>query len=1047
MPKYTVIPGELKTHHSIISKIKTALLKRDFTLIFIFPTLSLLKAIQEELLRQPDLAGVGGVRLLLFEGFIEELVRRFGLEGRRPSSIEQELLVTEAFFSLSQAGKLGYLNRAPFSTGYRRAILEGIREWKRSGLTPEIFKEWAKEKNAKEQQLALVYETYQELLVERGLNEEDLILSRLEKLRSDARKMPVTSRVIMYGFTDLTPLQNDFLKILEFWFDFEFIIDPTTVLELQQMVSRHFPIALPQPEVIPAKNALESLQGSFGRNKSSPIKLKAEDLSLQLIEAAGSEREITGIAREIAKLISENPGYQWDDFLIITPNLQEFVRVAGPIFTQYQLKIGEGPTRTAREYPAVNVFYEALTAVETDWQWSEMELLIRHFYMGLASSLGDRLLLWIGQHYGRVSSRRRWLDLIADNRFVHSAIEAGFDLAPLNRMIDWLKTIPNRSHLKAYFDLARKWFETQMVSDMKSLPDNPSVLALKFENYQAAQAGILILEEIGRMADGLKCLQGEFSAGEFQELIGYYWESISVSSGSKESSIRALHPREARGLKASVVFIAGLEQGTFPRAYVNDWKLVPADRRELRALGIDLETGEDYQLQEALAFYWSLQTAVDRLYLVYRNQDSGGQPQNRSVFLDEVLQSVPDLEERMIRYGLAPRIFESGKDCHSAIERREWLIGALLRKEAEISSEGMENILELLRVEENRSLAWRLHERRNRGSQIYLGQDRRAVELLNTRFGAEHCFSITAIEDYRSCPYRFFLKHFLKVKPVPKPTLLPELIDLGNFYHGVLREFGKVFRGRSLRQDEMELYQQTIDACLQEASQEWRRWSGSDLADIILALKQEEIRKTLRRWLESEIEWTKATAGRFQMQQFEWSFGMSYDSHPEALVSPYLLEDGPVRIRIWGRVDRVDTDKSGFFTVYDYKLGRGPTYKDLLEMKNLQIPIYILALEQLAFGPGQAVGGSYLELREPSRSGGGIWHQQRLGTVLKSKGLLGEEVWESILEEVKKQLMAAVSGIRSGRIDLTKEDCPEYCEYRSCCRRSEREVEASGLFA
>lgn len=1047
MPKYTVIPGELKRHCAIIAKIKTALLTQDFASIFIFPTLSLLKEIREELLREPDLKGVGGIRLLLFEGFIEELVRRFGLEGRRPSPIEQELLITEAFFNLNQTGKLGYLNQAPFSPSYRRALLEGLREWKRAGLTPEIFKEWAEGQSAKEQQLALVYEAYQELLVERGLNEEDLILNRLEKLRSEAEAIPETTPVIMYGFTDLTPLQNDFLKVLQFWFNFEFIIDPTNVPELQQMIARHFPIRFPQPNLIPPKNALEGLQAGFGIKQPVPIILKPEDPSLQLIEAAGMEREIIGIAREIAKLISENPGYRWDDFLIITPNLQEFVKIAGPIFAQYQLNIGEGPTRTAGESPAVSAFCEALTAIDTDWQWPEMELLIRHFYAGPASALGDRLLLWIGEHFGGVSSRRRWLDLIGDDRFHNSANQAGFDLTPLNQMVAWLTKIPAQAYLKDYLALAREWFEAKLVMGMGALPDAPSLLALERENYQAVQGSISILEEISRAADGLQCLQGELRAGEFRELISCYWESIPVCCGDQKRQIRALHPREARGLKAPVVFIAGLEQGTFPRVYVNDWKLVPAARRELKTLGIDLETGEDYLLQERMALYWALQTAGDRLYLVYRNQDSGGQPQNRSLFLDEILQMVPALEGRAIRYGLAPQIPNSERDCYSPIERREWLIAALLREEAATGSAELEKILELLRKAEYRGLAWRLHDRRNCGTRVYLGEDPAVLQFLNARFGEGHRFSITAIEDYRTCPYRFFLKHVLKVRPAPKPTLLPELLDLGNFYHSLLREFGKKFRGQSLRREQLESYEATFDACLKEASQEWRRWSGNDLADIILTLRQEEIRRTLTRWLKAEIEWTEATAGRFQMQKFEWSFGNDNDSEGEALAPPYLLEDGPVRILLLGRIDRVDTDSSGFFTVYDYKLGKGPTYKDLIEMNNLQIPVYLLALEQLVFGPGRAVGGSYLGLREPSRSDGGIWHQERLGTVLKSKGLLVEETWESLLEEVKKQLMAAVAGIRNGRFDLTEKECPEYCEYWSCCRRSEREVEADGASA
>ncbi|MGE5605061.1 MAG: PD-(D/E)XK nuclease family protein [Bacteroidota bacterium] len=1048
MPKYTVVPGELSGHQAIISRIKTTLGNHDFATIFIFPTLSLLKEIRQELLDDAALNGVGGVRLLLFEGFIEELVRRFGLEGRRPSAVEQELLITEAFFNLNQAGKLGYLNQAPFSPSYRRAMLEGIREWKRAGLTPEIFKEWARGQNAKEEQLALVYEAYQRLLLERGLVEEDLILNRLEQLRGAAGEMPETTPVVMYGFTDLTPLQTDYLKLLELWFDVEFIIDPTAAPELQKMVSRHFPVKFPKPTAVSCRDALTELQANFWTGKPARIELKPDDFSLQIIQAAGPTREITGIAREIVKLKATNPDFQGNDFLILTPGPQEFIKIAGPIFAQYGLEIGGGQTRSAREFPAVSAFYEGLTACDNDWQWPELELLIRHFYAASGPVGGDQLLLWIGKCYGAVSSRRRWLDLTGEQRFNQSATEAGFDLKPLKLMVEWLTKIPNQARLDDYLKLAGEWFETQLRFEPESLPADPSLLALEIDNYQAAQESMELLQEIGRMAKGLNCFQTPMTVREFQQFMSYYWEATAEVSGAKPQSIRVLPPREARGLRARVVFIAGLEQGTFPRVYVNDWKLAPAARRDLRTIGIELETGEQYQIQEALAFYWSLQTAKERLYMVYLDQDGGGQPLNRSMFLDEVLQWVPELEERIIRFSLAPQVYNSLADCLGEHERKAWLVTTLLLPEEQIGPEQLGEAQTLLNNAEYHGLALRLQERRNRGVKVNLSQNKAAYQLLNARFGPEHCFSITAIEDYRSCPYRFFLKHLLKVKPVSKPTLLPELLDLGNLYHGILSEFEKRFRGRSLRKDESEIYQETIAACLKEQYQEWRKWSGNETVDLILALHKEEILKTLSRWLESEIAWTEATAGRFQMQKFEWSFGID-DANPgsRGLTEPYHLEDGQVVIKIWGRIDRVDMDSEGNFCVYDYKLGKGPTAKDLLEMNNLQIPVYLLALEQLAFGTGHAVGGSYLGLREPSRDNGGIWRQEKIGPALKGKGLLDPTGWDAYLESVKSELVAAVSGIRSGRFNLTSDDCPEYCEYQSCCRRLEREVEADGASA
>lgn len=1044
LSKLTVIPGELRENEIIISRIKTALREHDFTSIFIFPTLSLLNEIRKKLLNETDLGGVGGVRLLLFEGFIEEMTRRFRIEGRRPSVLEQELLIREAFFKLNQTGKLAYLNRTPFSTGYCRALLEGIREWKRAGLTPEIFKDWAEGQNGKEQELALVYEEYQQLLVERGLYEEDLLLNNLEEFRAKSGEMPETTPILLYGFTDLTPLQNDYLKILEFWFEIEFLIDPTTVPELQRIVSGQFGVKLPQNQPHnPSQNILKELQNNFWTKKPVATSLNSEDLSLQMIQAAGPIREAAGIAREIVKLISENPGYRWDDFLIITPNCREFIKVAGPVFDQYGLVMGGRSGRNVIEYPVVNRFYEVLTACDNDWQWPEMELLIRHYYSDLDSSLGDRLLLWIGQCYGGVSGRSRWLGLLEDQRFSQSATETGLDLNPLLMLIEWLNKIPKKAFLKDYLDLARQWFKANRFCGTGKFSEDPEISALEVENIQAAQACVEILEEISRATVGLSCFQTELSLKEFQRFINECWSELTVARTASHGypTIRMLPPREARGLRAPVVFIAGLEQGVFPRVYVNDWKLSPAARRELRTIGIDLETGEEYRLQEALAFYWSLHTARERLYFVYRGQDDGGQPQNRSIFLDEVLQWVPELERRAIRYGLAPWVPKLRNDCHGSTEHNEWLVITLLNPKVQIGPEEWNHLRTSLSQPKGRRLALRLRDWLQFGLRLKLVEDQGIIQLLNAEFGEKHCYSITAIEDYRSCSYRFFLKHVLKIKPAPKPSLLPELLDLGLLYHAILREFGKKLRGQSLCREEVDSYWEILTGLIEEQYQEWQRWSGSQPAEMILALKLEEIRKTLKRWLESELDWTEATTGRFKFDQFEWSFGINKDiSGPGTLVAPYRLEEDQAVINIWGRIDRVDRDDSGNFTVYDYKLGKGPTAKDLIELEDLQIPLYLLALEQLHFGSGQAIGGSYLGLRSPSRGNGGIWNKKRLGPVLKGKGLLEQEQWEDLLEGVKKQIIAAVVGIRSGNFNLTEGDCFKYCEYRDSCRRLEREV-------
>lgn len=182
MPTIRAICGELRDHRLILARLQKALAVKDFSLMVVFPTLSLLHKIQDELLDQPGIAGVGGIRLLLFEGFVKEISQRLGLNQNEPSPLTRDLLISEAFKSLREQGKLDHLGKAPLTAGYRQAILAGIAEWKRNCLNPDLFLKWASGKAEKEKQLALLYQAYQQLLVQKGYSEEDLILEQFNKI-------------------------------------------------------------------------------------------------------------------------------------------------------------------------------------------------------------------------------------------------------------------------------------------------------------------------------------------------------------------------------------------------------------------------------------------------------------------------------------------------------------------------------------------------------------------------------------------------------------------------------------------------------------------------------------------------------------------------------------------------------------------------------------------------------------------------------------------------------------------------------------------------
>jgi ATP-dependent helicase/nuclease subunit B len=1037
--KITAVAGELNGHHRIIGEVGAAMAQKDFSLVVVFPTLSLLREIEAELLDRPEVEGVGGVRFLLFEGFISEIAAGFGLNLRKPSSLQRELLIATAFSLLDRSGRLSYLNRIPLTSSYRRAFLDGIAEWKRSGLTPDLMISWAAEQGEKERQLALLYYTYQHLLTENSFGEADQLLEDIKELRGKTGPVEVKNRVLLYGYTDLTPQQSDFINLLSLWFEFEALVDPTTVPRFQQFIQKDFHFrGAPELAGRGPQNALFRLQQGLWSAEAVATALAPEDRSLALIRADGWARQATAIAREIRKLLNSGSGYRIEDFVIFSPKPQTFIKTAQKIFADYRLTLPE-PPRAIREFAAVNYFSSCAVAVIEGWQWPRMEGLIRHFYRGSGAE-HDRLIAAIGAEFSALSGRERWLELPVNPAFIKMAAELAVSPEPLRRGVETLAAIPLQTDWRGFFEWAKSWFEQEKIRYLQGITAENELLKENLDNYNALCQLKQACDEILQNSDLWEEMNAEAGLEEFLNGFTDYFLRDEVSfARSFSNEVRVISPREARGIHSKIVFLTGLEQGVFPRSYINDWKLTPQKRWELKSLGAELETGDQYQLQEEMAFYWAIRAATEQLFLVGQVQDDSGQPLNSSPFLEEVVQWFPGLTESSQYYPLEPLVRHNFADCYSRAEQRQLWVDYLTRPREEVPEAERRIGDYLFQTREYRQLAVKAFQWRNRRriqpDQPFFVKPATGTNLA-ARFGPDHRFSITALEDYQKCPYRFFMKYLLQIRTVAEPELLPEKIDFGNLYHQILREFYEDDSNRRLSPERRYEYLESLEKIFSRNFQSWQARSANDLVAAVLSIEARRIREGLRRWLEAELEWTEQTGGRYVPRLLEAGFGKPEDSLP-----PYELEHEGCQVKLSGRIDRVDTDAAGRFMVYDYKLGKSHTTAGILEFKNIQTPVYLKVLEQLMFGPGTAVGGCYLSIAEPSRLAGGVWRQAPTGLEGKSKGLLNENDWTEWLNRVESEVAQIARSIRAGYFGLNREKCPDYCEFSGACRRREREEE------
>jgi RecB family exonuclease len=277
-------------------------------------------------------------------------------------------------------------------------------------------------------------------------------------------------------------------------------------------------------------------------------------------------------------------------------------------------------------------------------------------------------------------------------------------------------------------------------------------------------------------------------------------------------------------------------------------------------------------------------------------------------------------------------------------------------------------------------------------------------------------YSLSALERYQDCPFKFFACDVLRLEEVPEDesTLSPRA--RGRFIHEVFQRFFEAWDARGAGaisadtlDDARALMAEIAEPLLArlpaaDAALERARLFGSAIStgsvDVVFEREVASGARVLARRLEHRLE------GEF------------------ALGSP----DGR-RARLKGVADRIDVLDGRRLRVIDYKTGSAPNPR-----RALQVPIYALsAQEREGSGDGQrwaideaayiAFSGkrSYVPIIKPPRRGSG------------QAGSAGDEV----LSAARERLFAAIDGIERGEFPARPHDpiiCT-YCAFVTVCRK------------
>jgi RecB family exonuclease len=417
---------------------------------------------------------------------------------------------------------------------------------------------------------------------------------------------------------------------------------------------------------------------------------------------------------------------------------------------------------------------------------------------------------------------------------------------------------------------------------------------------------------------------------------------------------------DARGCAFDVVFVAGLAERIFPRKITEDPILLDESRRVLSA---GLTTQPDRVADERLALRLAIGAARERVVLSYPRLDTQqGRPRVPSFYTLEALRAaegrLPSFEEIAgrargddgVRLG-----WPAPARPEDAIDDAEYdlaLLAPLLDADPE-TTRGTARYLLGANVHLARAL--RARARRWWRSQWTYADGLVDADELGRAALARHqlsarSFSPTALQNFATCPYRFFLQAVHRLQPREEPIAIETLDPLtrGALFHDVqyalltkLRADGRL----PVRPDNCEAAQDTVDDVLRSVAAAY----GERLAPAIPRVWDDaiaSIRADLREWLRLAA----ADDGCWVPHRFELSFGIADRDRANADAAsspdPVPLEGG---LRLRGAIDLVERHVRGRLRVTDHKTGKVRAKAGVVVGGGeiLQPILYALACERL----------------------------------------------------------------------------------------------------
>lgn len=1013
--------------------------------------------------------GIMAPNVHTFEEFAEKLLLYAPTPVTPINRSSVRVLLRRIVGRMAAEGKLHAYRAIAETSGFLDLVSGMIAELKQEEIWPDQFLSACSqfEDRIKDQEIAEIYDRYQHILLQAHWYDEEGRFWFARQLTEQGiwGPFPRFRLVVLDGFTDFLGTQIQFLKTL---------LGHTEEMIVSFPAERSAQDAQPRRDDLFAKTgrAVQRIKtlGPFSVEwKEEPehadalpagIRRIATDLFLNLRQIepinqsagvefwalSGAHGEVRHVTQRVRQLLSG--GTSPDEIVVATRSLADYAGLLQEAFDQAAIPFTCDHQVKLRTMPFLKALMQVLRTVQTDWEWGALTSVLRNQFISPTWLRGDRTAVEIDAFLQRQhlpENRAEILERLQEQALKHEdptereKLSILFRemqrfselLAPATRdhtwqeWADWIVDLLTNLRISPTYDEAAG----------RGTPDN--------EAWRGWQAFVSALERIIRTLDTIGDQQSSLTFtqffGELQELAA----EISVPTRTSDRDrVRIVEISQVRNLNIPYLFLLGLTEESFPARSSESCLYGELERRELSKQGLGLLLREQHLQDEMLLFYNIVTRARRQLVLSYPQIDRRGETLIASPYLDAVRELFSPENLNLVQEG----------HLHPIPQRKEILgvqdLRLVAMSEALQGDAGLLGGLALIPREEEirRNLAaaveMNLARFHSRGFTPYEGmlQLPRNKEYLEQNYGVTREFSATELEDYATCPFRYWVSHFLELTSIDSPEIRTDPRQRGSLLHEVLSKLHTGLNAQSRGWNAEEFKTAVHQEFLRLLDEYWGgRPARGKFAEALREIEQTLLAEWAAMYSLHLDVYNRTTRERcgdvLQPLHLEVSFGHGHGAQDDR--PPLILKAGELETRITGRIDRVDvlqTAQGSVYSVIDYKSGKAPAFKEkeVQAGRALQLAIYALAVEQLELAGEGAVlaDAGYWSLRDQ-----GFVSAADAPTLVDKIRVAGKD-WQSLISVARRIVPQLTQDIRSGEFPPANADdnCTAMCSLKTVCR-------------